>query len=245
MKNIIVKTLTALGLFTSIGYADEMLPCKPNQIYFGPELIDISVKTTIQDVHIKGEKHFSGFRLGYEYLKPWAFYAGVDLLSTSSSHHFAATEYGRSIDSSDQHIGFGNLDLRFGYSTAPKNLFFTPFLGIGVYGLGTIAHNRGFHEGWAYLSTGLRSKFPINDVFSLGINLKCFKSFWAYEQFQNHNLNVKVFPCPWGVDIGIPFDWNFNPKGTWTFQIEPYWTKLNLSEKQNVFGSKFLIGVHF
>ena len=245
MKNEFIFTLTALTLLTSIGFSDETCSYNPHQIYFGPELLEVSVKTDIHHVHVKGHKHFGGFRLGYEYLKPWAFYAGIDFLSTASSHHYAASEKGKSIYSSDQSTGFGNLDLRFGYATAPKNLFFTPFLGAGVYNLGTVPHNRGFHEGWVYLSTGLRSKFPINPVFNLGINLKLFKSFFAYEQFQNHTTNITVYPYPWGAEIGIPFIWNFNPRGTWTFQIEPYWTKLDFSETQNVIGSKFLIEVHF
>ena len=244
MKKKIISTLTALGLFTSIGFADEALPCKPNQIYFGPELLEISVDTTINDVHVKGKKHFSGLRLGYEYFKPWTFYAGADLLSTISSHQFLAFEEDQPIYFSDQDAGFLNLDFRLGYTAAPKNLFFTPFLGVGLYGLGA-PHYRGFHEGWVYLSTGLLSKFPINSVFSLGINLKCFKALYGNEQFQNRDKKTAVRSSPWGGEVGFPFIWNFNPRGTWTFDIEPYWTKLNFSEKQNVFGSKFLIGVHF
>jgi hypothetical protein len=243
MKKKIISTV--FGLLASTGFSAEMHQCNSHQIYFGPEFLGVSVNAAIKTIHIEGHKNFAGLRLGYEYLKPRAFYAGIDLLSATSLHHYAASENEKFIYSSAQSMGFNNLDLRFGYAITPRDLLFAPFLGVGVYGLGTIAHNRGFHEGWAYLSAGLRSKFLINPIFNLGINLKLFKSFFAYEQFQNHITNVTIYSYPWGAEIGVPFVWSFNPKGTWTFQIEPYWIKLDFSETQNVLGSKFLIDVHF
>ncbi len=240
-----LSILATLLFFASAVYSHEPLSSKSHQIYFGPEITYISVDTHVKNVHIKGHKNFAGLRLGYEYLNPRSFYAGVDYLSMVSSAYFKASQEGQLVHSSNQDIIYGNFDLRFGYTLFPKDLFISPFLGLGIYALGSAPNNRGFQEGWAYLSTGLRSKFPINTTFSLGFNFKIFKSIFSYEEFKNHDINVSEYSYPWGVDIGMPMIWNLNPAGTWTFQIEPYWTRLDFSQQQNVFGSKFLIGVHF
>lgn len=244
MKNKTLSFIVAAGLVSTAGFSDETASCKAHQIYFGPEFLNISVHTKIKTIQVKGREHFSGVRFGYEYLKPWACYAGVDLLSSRTSHQFSASDEQQPLQSNDHGTGFGNLDFRFGYTVASKHVFVTPFLGIGSFALGMI-HDNGLHEVWAYASIGIRCKFLINSVFSLGLNVKGFKSFFSYEQFKNHEINETIYPTPWGGEIGIPCMWNFNPKGTWTFQLEPYWLRLNFSESQEVFGSKFLIGTHF
>ncbi len=236
---------TLIALSTATIYSDQTSSIKPHQFYFGPEFANVSVSTSIDDIHIKGSKNFAGLRIGYEFTKPWAFYAGIDYLSMISSRHFKASQEGLHIHSSHQDTIYGNLDLRFGYTIFPNQFFISPYLGLGLYALGSVPNNRGFHEEWAYWSIGLRSQFPINEAFQLGFNFKLFQSFFFSKQFKNHNINVSSHSFPWGFDMGLPMTWKFNPSGTWTFQLEPYWTKMNFKEKQNVFGSKFLIGFHF
>ena len=235
----------ALPLFFVSAFGESCSEIQSQQFYFGPEFLDLKINTKLSNIRIKGKKDLVGLRFGYEYLKSWAFYAGADLLSVVGSHALHASQNGSSIHISDQGIGLSNLDLRFGYTTAVKKMLFTPFLGTGIYTFGSVPLNRGFNEGWVYFSGGLRSKFPLSNVFSLGINLKVYKAFASVEEFKNHNVSVKTYPLPWGGDIGFPFIWNFNSAGTWTFQAEPYWLNLDFSSTQRGFGSKFLIEVHF
>jgi hypothetical protein len=243
-KNVL--NLLFLGLLSSSTLcATEAYITYPHRIYFGPECLELKLNTHVKDIQINGKKNLAGFRLGYEYLDPWAFYAGADLLSTISSHGFHAREDGQSIHSSDQATHFANLDLRFGYTFGSGKSTFTPFLGTGCYTLGSITCNRGFNEGWLYLSSGLRSMFNLNHVFSMGLNLKATKAVFGYTQFKNHDLSVKEYPYPWGGEVGIPFVWSFNPARSWTFQLEPYWARLDFSHKQEVLGSKFLISAQF
>jgi hypothetical protein len=245
MKKRILNMLF-LGLLSfSTLYAKETYKTHPHHLYFGPECLELKLNTHVKDLQIEGKKSLAGFRLGYEYINPWAFYAGVDLLSTICSHGFHAKENNEPIHSNDQATGFGNLDLRFGYTIAPNKSTYIPFLGLGSYSIGSVDRNRGFHEGWLYLSSGLRALFAVNDVFSMGVNLKAYKAIVAYTEFQNHDFTVKGYCYPWGGEIGIPFVWSFNPAKTWTFQLEPYWIKLNFSQNQEVVGSKFLITAHF
>lgn len=241
-KNVLsLLILASLGSIT----AEANNPYNFQHFDFGPEWMELKLHTHVKSVEVEGKKDMAGVRFCYEYRKPSSFYAGADLLLTIRSHGFDISEDKQTIPSPNQPTGYGNLDFRFGYTFSPNQQYLTPFLGTGVYSVGTIAENRGFHEEWLYLSSGLRSLFSVNDVFSLGLNLKVFKTIVSYTQFKNHNLNIKTKRLPWGGEIGVPFVWSFNPQRTWTFQLEPYWTDLDFSGKVNVFGSKFSIGAHF
>lgn len=241
-----ILNLVFLGLLSSsMLHAKETYKTHPHHIYFGPECLELKLSTHVKGVHIEGRKNLAGFRLGYEYLDPWAFYAGVDLLSTVDSHGFHVKEDGQPISSSDQAVGLANFDLRFGYTFGSKQSTYALFLGTGSYYLGSVVQNRGVHDGWLYLSSGLRSLFSLNDVFSMGLNLKATKGVVGYTQFENHNLSVREDFYPWGAEVGVPFVWSFNPAKSWTFQLEPYWGQLNFSQNQQVLGSKFLINAQF
>jgi hypothetical protein len=242
------KTIFSLifsGLLTvSIVDAKEIKKTHSHHLYFGPEWLNLKIDTHVKNVKIASNHSMAGFRLGYELIDPWAFYAGIDLLSTISSHRFHAWEHGKSVHSTDQPSGLANLDLRLGYTIGSRSSY-SPYLGLGVYSVGSVVQNRGFLEGWLYVSTGLRSLIFVNDVFSMGINLQINKAVISYSQFKNHDVNVKEYPYPWGCEVGVPFIWSFNPGRTWTFDLEPYWTRLSFSENQQALGSKFLINAQF
>lgn len=245
MKKYISNLLFVGLLGCSTLSAKELYKTNPHRLYFGLECLELKVDSHVKNVQIKGTKNLTGFRLGYEYLDPWAFYAGVDLMSAIGSHGFHARINDQPIPSSNQPSGLANLDLRGGYTIGSRKSSYAFFLGTGSYYLGSAVHNRGVREGWLYLSSGLRSLFNVNDVFSMGINLKATKSVVGYTQFCNHDLSIKENRYFWGGEIGVPFVWSFNPARSWTFQLEPYWGRLNFSQNQQVLGSKFLINAQF
>jgi len=242
-----ISGLLFLGLLasTTVSAKETYKLLEPHKFYFGGDCLQLNLNEQIKDIQIKGTKSLAGIRLGYEYLDPWAFYAGIDIASAISSHSFCVTENKQTIDSCDRPIGIANLDVRLGYTIGSKRSTYTPFLGTGCYSIGSVTYNRGFHEGWLYLSSGLRSMFNINHVFSMGVNLKATKAVFGFSQFKNHDLSVTDHRYPWGGEVGVPFVWSFNPARTWTFQLEPYWGQLNFSRNQQVLGSKFLINAQF
>lgn len=216
----------------------------PNHIYLGPEAFAFDLDTHIKDVKIDGTRYFLGYRLRYEYLKPDAFYAGVDLLSSwgnkdfkpSSRKYYFRTKGG---------IGFGNLELRLGYTFAKKSGILTPFVGMGLYGFGNTSSN----EFLLYVATGMRSLFEINRSFSLGLNLKVFCAPDAERRFKykymGHTSRLKEYNNMWGGEIGIPFVWYLGSSKRWEMQLEPYFLKLDFSETQNIYGSRLLFGYRF
>lgn len=243
MKKLFSWTLAILSLCAFDVSGNEQ-PQDPHEIYFGADFLNLDLDLDIKDVHVKGQRDLLGVELGYEYLSPWAFYAGLDILSSGDSQSVRASQDGKQIHASNQGIVFSKIDLRFGYTTVVKQFYFTPFLGTGIFSIGSFAKNRGLHEGCLYLSGGLRSKFPLNTAFSIGVNLQAYKAA-SFQQFKNHDVSVKVYSYPWGGEVGIPLIWNFNPQGSWTFQLEPWFSRLPFSGRQSIVGSKFLIGSHF
>jgi hypothetical protein len=248
MKKNIVNVLFLNTLFTTILLCKEPLPCESvghHRIYFGPEFANVYVSTHIKDVHVKGNKNFWGLRLDYEFIKPWSFYAGFDYLSMTTSRGFDATRQKDRIYSGEQNNIYGDIDFRFGYTVLSEKFIVSPYAGFGLYALGTLSNNQGFHEEWAYWSVGFRSSYTINGAFHLGANFKLFQSFSSSQEFKNYDLKVANHAYPWGMEAGVPMIWKCNPAGTWTFQLEPYWAKLDWKQTQDIFGSKFLISVRF
>lgn len=216
----------------------------PNHIYLGPEVFAFDLHTHIKDVKVNGVRYFLGYRLRYEYLKPKAFYAGVDFLGSWGNKEFKSSSSKLYFDDKGG-IGFGNLELRMGYTFAPKSAILTPFLGMGFYLFGNTSSN----ELLLYVATGIRSLFELSPMFSLGVN---FKVFFAPEaerifkyRYERHKTRLKEYDNMWGGEIGIPFVWHLGSSRRWEIQLEPYFLKLDFSEIQNIYGTRLLFGYRF
>ncbi len=219
----------------------------PNHIYLGPEAFAFNLHTHVKDVKIGGLRYFLGARLRYEYLKPKAFYAGVDFLWSRGNKEFKpkSTHPGYYFRGNGAGIGFGNLELRMGYTFAPKNGMLTPFLGMGFYGFG----NTNSNDILVYVAAGMRSLFELNRWFSLGLNLKAFSAPEAEWEFKyrngGHLVRLREYNNMWGGEIGVPFVWYLGSTRRWEIQLEPYFLKLDFSEVQNIYGTRLLFGYRF
>ena len=231
------------------GYCEELAAQEtkkkgPHHLYFGLEFLNVSLSSKIHDVKVEGSKFYWGTGLGYEYRKPWAFYAGIDTISTSTNGDYRAYQNDVRVSTGNNPSFFDNLDLRLGYTLFPSNVSISPFLGIGTYFIRTFARDQGFLEIIPYLSGGLRTIFPITNLFDLGMNCKLYRAGQS-EKLYFDDTSVKHMKDIWGGEIGIPLIFYFSATRTWDFQIEPYYLRLDFAEKQNVYGTHLLFGCHF
>lgn len=219
----------------------------PHHFYFGPEFQCYQLNTHIKDVKVHGTRFFWGFRLGYEYLKPKAFYFGIDLATTSTETDFKASKDREHISWHKADRGFGNLELRLGYTFAPEKWMVTPFLGFGLYDVFAIDHHdhQGFSEDFLYGTGGARAKYAFSSLFDLGLNLKVFRTFHAEQRFKYEGGKVKEHHNMWGGEIGTPLIWHIGSSNRWDVQLEPYFLKLDFSEVQNIYGTRLLFGYIF
>jgi hypothetical protein len=256
----IALILTALGLWTSSmveGAQAQKQPAPPverrdpHHVYFGPEFLCYQLNTHVKSIHVHGARFFSGFRVGYEYSKPKAFYAGVDLLGTSSRTDFKASHPGHSLSWHRADRGFGNMEARFGYTFAPSSWRIAPFLGLGLYDIYPIDHHnqKGFQESLPYFTGGFRSKYALNSTFDIGCNVKILRTVGAEQRFKfdggKHTEHAKEHTNMWGAEIGVPLVWHVSSTKRWDVQLEPYFLKLNFSNTQNIYGTRLLFGYRF
>lgn len=221
----------------------------PHHIFLGPEAFLFDLNTHVKSVKVDGLKLFGGLRLRYEYLKPKAFYAGVDLFSAASSKSFHAKYHGYHFHRNSNVTGFGNFEFRLGYTFAPKNKMLTPFLGMGSYSFANYGHHFHFRESMVYYAAGMRSLFDLNRLFSLGLNLKVFRTDDTEQKFKylfmGHKIKHVEHDNMWGAEIGIPCVWHVGSTKKWEIQLEPYFLKLDFSEVQNIYGTRLLFGYLF
>ena len=135
-------------------------------------------------------------------------------------------------------------------STAIGNVgLLTPFLGIGGYAFGNNGHYFHFHESMVYYTGGIRSLFELSRLFSLGLNLKIFRTDDTEQKFKflfmDHRTKRTEYDNMWGGEIGIPLVWHVGSTRRWDVQLEPYFLKIGFSEVQNIYGTRLLFGYRF
>jgi hypothetical protein len=216
----------------------------PNHFYIGPEAFAFDLHTHVKDIKIHGVRYFVGPTLRYEYLKPKALYAGVDFLASWGNKTFKRTSQKYEFHGNGR-VGFGNLELRLGYTFEQKEGLVSPYLGIGFYGFGS----SGANETLAYVTAGMRSLFDLNESFSMGLNLKLLFAPSAERKFkyhyEGHKKRLHEYENMWGGEIGVPLVWYFSASKRWQVQLEPYFLKLDFTETQNIYGARLLLGYRF
>lgn len=253
MKKTKIATLIIGAAASIFAHADEALapPSSvyaehPHRLYFGlPEFLWLHCDTHIFTTRVEKNSLFGGLKFGYEYLKPNAFYAGIDILSTATLSNFKVHRNGEDISHDGGASGFGNSDIRFGYTLSSGKWMITPFAGIGAYVL-MDERKHGFWERSPYYSLGLRTKYIVSRTFDPGLNFKTFRTRnFLNKHFRNHRFNMASSRAGWGTEIGVPLTWHMGKTQRWEIQLEPYFTKILYGETQNIFGANLLFGYHF
>jgi len=257
MKKLIAFLILSIFLTSRNSYGDEgHLSCLsseetscPHHIYFGPELFLFDLNTHVKHIKVDGLKCFGGLRLRYEYLKPEAFYAGIDLFSAVSPKSFHAKSQRYHFHQNNGITGFGNFEFRLGYTFTCKNGIVSPFLGMGAYTFGNSGHHFHFRESMVYYTGGMRSLFELNCLFSLGMNWKVFRTDDTEQKFKYLFMGNKIKRTDhdnmWGGELGIPLVWHIGCTNRWEVQLEPYFLKFDFSEVQNIYGARLLFGCSF
>ncbi len=214
---------------------------RPTRIYFGPEILLFQVDTHVHNIHIDDQEFFWGLKLGYEYLKPQAFYAAAEMLVTNTNQNFSFSQDSL-VYNGQRSSGFGNIQTRFGYTLSRSHQLITPFLGLGVYALSKHHHN-GFQEVMGYLSGGVRTQFECTSAVLIGVNAEIFRTLGVKQSVTIENEKFTKHTNDWGCNIGVPLTIRLS-RG-WDMQLTPYFLRLLFSESQNIYGTTLLFGYRF
>lgn len=219
----------------------------PHHLYFGPIFFGFSLNNHIENLCVHGQKFFGGLHLGYEYIYPMSFYLGADGFLSIGNNNFQVSKKGKSISQKGDNARCNGYEFRAGYTMDSDRWLYSPYLGIGGYHFNThLFHRDTFSEHISYISGGARIKYDFNQLFNFGIHAKIFKSFYTKQRYIQHkNATYLASKANWGGEIAFPFTWCIGIIRQWGLQFEPFFLLMSFSEKQNIYGFRFLFDLQF
>lgn len=263
MKNCTYILAVAL-LSCSSAYSDQTSEptkeTKPqyHRVYVGPDLFveHAQTKGVSQGdrIDVSSNMVFGGLRAGYDYLKPQAFYFGMDGLvaigsSCARNRSTYCSSYGpcqvnEKIKTTSL---FTNLEQRYGYtfqSSIISKSTLIPFVGIGWYYIRPDIDNISLN--WLYGAAGLRVTQQFYENFDVGFNVKAMYSFAGQGRLRVYSKTIKQhMRNTWGYEIGMPFTWHVGESKNWDLQFQPYLLKLDVNSISNIVGARLQAGYSF
>ncbi len=165
--------LTLPALLLSDDCCEIKKPTYAHQLYVGPEIYHVNRK---RDGGTHQDGFLYGVRLGYDRIKRYKFYWGLDALYATGS--LTGKSGGGSRIKSD--LTDASIEGRFGYTFKCKTWYkpsLTPYIGVGYF----VEKNdfkspslipAHFRTDFAYGAVGFLSQISINDSWDLGLNFK-------------------------------------------------------------------------
>lgn len=214
----------------------------PHHAYIGPDVFFFDFQSQVDCIRVEGQRVFTGLKAGYEYLKEGAFYGGVEIVGTGAAGSFAGYWDDCWIQPSVCSSWFVKGDARVGYTFGITDALFSPFVGLGGYGFGNGGE---FHQSAFFVEGGLRSQYGISPFFDLGLNLQLFYADNVQQKFSYSVIECMKSKEVWGGEIALPFTWHVHTTKQIDIRFEPYFTKLDFLETQDIYGARLLFGYRF
>lgn len=220
----------------------------PNYLYIGVNCFGTDVKARLKDhFALKDSGVLGGFNVGYEYLRPSFFYAGLDLAFSSGSTSFTLDYQGESRIKVTNTTGLMFGELRLGYTMERASWLITPCIGAGFYGMISLEESTA-GLGIPYGLLGLHLLYQKSDLFDVGLKAD------FYGEFDKRLLHHKTgeflhlststrFDC--GGKLTVPFIWHVDETRRFELRLEPFITALSFSQTELLYGADFLAGYHF
>jgi hypothetical protein len=260
-----MKQLLALALLlTSFAYTGENTPIdkpKIHRLQMGADLFWSHFRSGSVRDH-KGTRfrgtvngYYAGFKAGYDYLQPDAFYAGTEgviacgeddiqkktsksrLTPCNTCSHWKTRHEHRS------HL-WANLEQRLGYnaqSTILPRFIVTPYTAVGWH----YESMASAHTYWYYAAAGLKTLQKFYQSFEIGFDFKAMFAFDIHDRGLVSIMTTQDKKTFWGFETAIPLRWLLGATQRWDVELKPYLLKLNLNSSQTIVGVRLVGGYHF
>lgn len=253
MKNYLCALVALLSC--AFAFSDEkptsttQMELPHHRFSIGPDVFVSYIKSDILNYDVTSNVVFGGVRLGYEYLKPQAFYSGTEGLialgskvSETFTYSFPMANYTYTGKITSKNNLFANIEQRFGYTFQNRDSARStviPFIGIGWYYQGSYRYTAPYFKhtvsnDWFYGAAGLRVNQQFCENFDVGFNLKAMYAFAG-----SHNKNF------WGYEVALPLTWHMGEAKKWDLQLQPYLLKLDINSLRTIFGARLQVGYSF
>lgn len=220
---------------------------KRDRFYWGPDVFWTNESPQIKGIHVKDNSVYYGVKIGYDFLKPDAIYAGAHALYAMGRMHIRAKSDQTKIYKDSVNGSFANAELRMGYNFHGANhLFFTPFLGLGGY------HTRPtqsihYVQNWLYAAMGMRADYEVNKDFNIGVNVKGTRALYLEQRVKkdHHSATYHNNSNALGYEVSLPLTLRMGHGGGWDLRLEPYYLKLNSHSDSNVVGGQLTFSARY
>lgn len=271
MKKPSMTLLIALGLSLStllqaaqtrtkieIAATDE---ARDHRVYAAPEFFCSHFKGRLEnhalkvDLSLTRNIYYGGLRLGYEYVRPDAFYASTDVLAALGANK---ADLKREKDKTKQHPKkeiretlkghkghlWTNIEQRLGYTFSSSLI---PSCTLSLFGAPGYhyEHVKGATAHWWYVATGLKTLQQFAKHFHVGCDFKVLYSFAAHDNTTltlPTTLGRKEF---WGYEVTLPVEWTVGESRAFDIQLKPYLLKFNVQSPETIFGARLELGYNF
>lgn len=219
---------------------------KRDRLYWGPDVFWMNESPSIRGIHVKDNSVYYGLKVGYDFLRPNAIYAGADLLYALGRMHIR-TSADKAHVYKDKSTGtFANGEIRVGYNFHGENkFFFTPFVGLGAYHTRPLSQH--YVQNWLYVAVGAKTDYEVNENFNIGLNLKGTQALYLEQRVKKHGYSASRHSTSnaLGYEIGLPLTMRVGEKRDWDIRLEPYYLKLNCHSDSNIAGGRLTASVRY
>lgn len=219
---------------------------KRDRMYWGPEVFWTNESPQIKGIHIKDNSVYYGLRVGYDFLRPNAMYAGADLLYALGRMHIRMTPNKTNVYRDKATGTFANAEVRAGYNFhGQEKFYFTPFLGVGGYH--TRPQSMHYVQNWLYAAMGMKTDYEINRSLNIGLNLKGTRAIYLEQRMKKHHYSAARHDTSnaLGYEVSLPLTVRMGQGRGWDMRLEPYYLKLNSQSDANVLGGQMTFSARF
>ncbi|MGH2612484.1 MAG: autotransporter outer membrane beta-barrel domain-containing protein [Rhabdochlamydiaceae bacterium] len=263
MKQVMTTTLAGLIVTCSLSGLQADVPVvkitdegkqvfllqtsKRDRFYWGPDIFWTNESPQIKGIHMKDNSIYYGLKLGYDFLRPNAIYAGVHALYAIGRMHIKAEADKTKIYQDRVNGSFANAELRGGYNFhGGRSLFFTPFLGLGGY---HVRPTQSIHyvQNWLYGAMGMKADYEITSDFNIGLNIKGTRALYLEQRIKKNKYSATYHnnSNALGYEISLPLTLRMGHAGAWDLRLEPYYLKLNSHSDSSVVGGQLSFSARY
>lgn len=267
-KNAILISLATLAC--ALTHANEDLQEWNSPAFKKPHCIDYGYDVIFgkdshwrnEDVKQKDTYFLGGFKFGYDYIKPYSIYTGLQGSALYGEDRIFLVSGELKSPKMFVDAFIGNIEGRAGYTFQAKFFLFSPFFGVGRNIIKESDKEEKDTETQTYLSFGFRSNFTITPYFDIGLNVKAmptitnhfdikidaFREEISDERRMVHHIKrheTGILDDFWGYEVSLPLTWSKKKNRKWEYRLEPYFLKLHAINPILFFGGRFRSTYHF
>lgn len=247
MKKEICAVVAALSMSAYV-MADENY----SNFNLGPTVFMFKGKEKAYGMTSENTGVYCGARAEVEYSKPNGLYGalvGVYAPGAGTSSHAFPMPTGEEGSSSLKAYSYlWQVEGRGGKHFAMGKSSIVPYLACGMYHvdssitseLNGVESKSGMKMNWAYAALGFSGSYAATDAIDVALGGKLMRHFYSKNDTTLSPDPIEL-DAKWGFEVNLPVNIHAKENGTWNFQAEPFYLRIDTSKDVNVLGVRLSV----